>query len=276
MMAKRGRGKRKSGGSGALLVTLGIVCILLSAAIVGGYAYLRVQASSQIALNKETLCPVSGPRAITAVLLDVTDPISDATATDLRNKFQGLVNNVPVGGLIEVYTLTEVPGELTQTFRGCNPGSGETVDQWTSNPRLAQERWKRGFEEPLKGISERLAKGTAGKQSPIMAGIQEIGLETFGLPSYQAIPKVLVVASDMIEHTDSFSMYRDGPSYAKYQDSVALAKFRTPLEGIDVRILQFQRTGLRFTDEDLAGFWKNWIDGNRGSFGGYTRMQGVM
>ncbi|CDZ30979.1 Hypothetical protein NGAL_HAMBI490_58520 [Neorhizobium galegae bv. officinalis] len=252
------------------------VLALLSIGIVGGYAVLRMRAGEQEPLDKATLCPLSGPRAITAILLDVTDPIADATATDLRNEFQAIVDQVPTGGLVQVYLLTEKEGELAVSFSGCNPGSGKDVDEWTNNPRLAQDRWERGFQKPLEELSKRLRDGKAGQQSPIMAGIQKINLEAFGLPKYQSLPRTLVVASDMVEHTAAFSIYRTGASYPKYEQSGAQAKFRTPLNGINVRVLEFQRPGLRFSDQELGNFWNSWVSNNSGTLGSFKRLQGIL
>lgn len=272
-MARRRR--RKSGNSTGMILG-GIACILLTVGLLGIFFYLKGRAASEVALDKTSLCPVNGPSAITAILLDVTDPISNTTAADLRNEFQGVVERVPVGGLLQVYTLTEKEGDLSVTFSGCNPGDGQNVDAWTSNPRLAQDRWQRGFQKPLEELSKRLQDGKAGQQSPIMAGIQKINLEAFGLPKYQALPKTLIVVSDMVEHTPAYSMYRAGASYTKYEQSGAQARFRTPLGNVDVRVLEFQRPGLRFTDKELADFWDKWISQNMGSLVSFKRLQGLM
>ena len=79
--------------------------------------------------------------------------------------------------MVQAYTLTETEGELNRTFSRCNPGSGKNVDEWTSNPGIAQKRREEGFQKPLDEIAKRLDEGVAGKQSPIMARIQKINLE---------------------------------------------------------------------------------------------------
>jgi hypothetical protein len=259
----------------AIPIILGIVGLLvLSMAIVGVYIWLSVKASSNPSLDQASLCPRSGPTSETAILLDVTDPISDTTTLDLRNQFQKIVSEVPIGGSIQVYALTEKEGELQQTFSGCNPGNGDNVDVWTSNPRLAQARWEKGFQKPLDDISKKLNQGDAGRQSPIMAGIQRINLLAFGSTPKQ-VPKNLFVASDMIEHTQAFSNYRDGVAYAKFLQSPARDKFRTSLDGVSIKILAFQRPNMKFTMEALADFWASWISSNNGYFAGFVRLEGI-
>jgi hypothetical protein len=271
-MARRRR--RKSGNSAGPIIA-SVLLGVLSLSILGGFIYLKIKAGSTPEVDKASLCPVDGPKEITAVLLDVTDSISEATALDLRNEFQAIVSAVPVGGLVQVYTLTETEGELNRTFSGCNPGSGENVDEWTSNPRIAQKRWEDGFQKPLDEIAKRLDEGAGGKQSPIMAGIQKINLEVFGAPQHRAVPKQLVVASDMIEHTAAFSMYRDGAEYDRFEKSPARDRFRTALDGTAVRILDFQRPGLDFDADQLVNFWKVWVVNNRGAAYRFTRLEGI-
>lgn len=271
-MARRKR--RSRGGSSAGLIIATVCLAVLSLGIVGGYGWLRYKASANVAVDQASLCPVGGPKSETAILLDVTDPISDTTALDLRNQFQKIVADVPVGGAIDIYALTAKEGELIQTFHGCNPGSGANVDEWTSNPRLAQARWEKGFQKPLADIAGKLSVGEAGKLSPIMAAIQKINLEVFASAA-PGMPKHLYIASDMLEHTDAFSNYRDGASYQKFQASPARDKYRTSLDGVMVRILAFQRPNTKFSMEDLGGFWAQWVKNNNGYFDGFVRLEGI-
>ncbi|MGO6982525.1 hypothetical protein [Rhizobium leguminosarum] len=273
-MARSSRRSRRRGGNSAGLIMGAIALGVLSLAIIGAFGWLKYRASTVVAVDRASLCPVTGARSETAILLDVTDPISDTTALDLKNQFEQIVAGIPVGGAIDIYSLSEKEGELERTFHGCNPGSRDLADEWTSNPRLIQDRWEKGFQRPLEEIAGRLASGRTGDASPIMAGIQRINLQAFAsLPA--RTPKTLFIASDMIEHTPAFSNYRDGVAYSKFQKSEARAKFRTSLDGVAVKILAFQRPSLKFTTEDLAEFWREWIANNNGTFDGFIRLEGI-
>ncbi|EJB02324.1 hypothetical protein Rleg9DRAFT_7360 [Rhizobium leguminosarum bv. trifolii WSM597] len=273
-MARSNRRSRRRGGNSAALIIGAIALGILSLAIIGAFGWLKFRASATVAVDKASLCPVTGANSETAILLDVTDPISETTALDLKNQFESIVAGIPVGGAIDIYSLSEKEGELERTFHGCNPGSGELADEWTSNPRLIQDRWEKGFQKPLEDIAGKLASGRAGDASPIMAGIQRINLEAFSnLPV--GTPKTLLIASDMIEHTPAFSNYRDGIDYSKFQKSKARDKFRTSLDGVSVKIFAFQRPNLKFTTQDLAEFWREWIAKNNGTFDGFVRLEGI-
>ncbi len=270
---RRSSRSRKGGFStGAVVATIALSAVAL--AMIGAFGWLKYQAMSSVSLDKASLCPTTGPTSETAILLDVTDPISGTTSLDLKNQFQRLVYGVPVNGAIDVYALTEKEGELERTFHGCNPGSGDLTNEWTSNPKLVQQRWEKGFQKPLDEIAGKLGSGASGEFSPIMAGIQRINLEAFQ-PLPAGIPKTLYVASDMVEHTAAFSSYRDGVSIAKFESSPAREKFRTSLDGVQVKVLAFQRPGQKFKMEDLAAFWKSWVEKNNGEFAGFTRLEGL-
>jgi hypothetical protein len=273
MAARRKRGSRRGGGSAGTI--LGIVALVVAiAGAVGGYSMLWYKAKAAPTLDAD-LCPQNGPTSATAVLLDVTDPISEITKLDLKREFQRIVAGVEQHGLIEVYLLTDVEGQPQRTFHGCNPGDGESADPWTSNPRKIQQRWDQAFNQPLRKIEEGMGDGGTSKQSPIMAGIQRIVIESFTDAKLDGKPKRLVVASDMMEFTPAFSMYKSGADIKAFESSAARDKFRTPLDGVNVNLLFFQRensAGLK----NLPEFWATWIGSNHGNFSGIERLTGTM
>ena len=271
----RGR-RRKSRGSGRTGTILGGVCLLLvSVALIGGLGYLYARANSQAKLDKQTLCPIDGPIAVNAFLIDTTDPISMTTLIDVKNKFSKAVSAIPVGGLLEIYGLTEKPGELVKMFDGCNPGDGSTVDQWTNNPARRQRQWEEAFSRPLDEVSGKISDGQAGNASPIMAAIQNIKLSVFDRFDKPGMPKQLIVASDMIEHTSLYSQYKSGISYDTYADSAANAEYRTSLDGIDVTVWYVDREAKKFNGRDHLEFWAEWIQRSHGNMLPSPRLEGA-
>ena len=269
-MARRRR--KKSGASaGAVLAAIALGLFIVGAS--GGLFYLWGKAGAN-ALDDD-LCPLTGgPTSVTAVLLDVTDPISEITKVDLKRNFQRAVSGVERGGLVEVYSLTDEAGTLQRTYRGCNPGDGASADQLTSNPKRIQQRWETAFNKPLKDIKEQIGSGVEGKQSPIMAGIQRIVIESFSDMRNEEKPKLLIVASDMIEHTPSFSIYKSSTDYSAFEKSDAKERFRTPLDGIQFKVLAFQRENASALAQ-LPEFWLQWVQSNGGEWGGYERLAGI-
>lgn len=270
-MSRRRRKRQSDVSVGAVLGAVLLVLIIIGAA--GGFLYLRERAKQVATLDAES-CPEGGPRSVTAVLLDITDPISDITKVDLKRQFQKTVADVEKGGLIEVYALTDEEGALRRTYRGCNPGAGDSADELISNRKRIQERWEKAFNKPLKEIEDQIGEGSEGKQSPIMAGIQRIVIESFSDAKLEDKVKTLIVASDMIEHTSAFSIYKSGTDYGAFEKSGARDKFRTPLDGIGVKVLAFQRDNTKSLQE-LPEFWLQWVTTNHGEWIGFERLAGL-
>jgi hypothetical protein len=273
MARSRRRKSRSSGRTGAIV---GGVCLLVaSVALIGGFGYLYARASSQGKIDKETLCPIDGPVAVNAFLIDTTDPISKTTLIDVKNRFTKAVASIPVGGLLEIYGLTEKPGELVKMFEGCNPGDGSTVDQWTNNPARRQRQWEEAFRKPLEEVEGKIPDGQAGNASPIMAAIQNIKLAVFDRFGKPGTPKQLIVVSDMIEHTKIYSQYKSGIGYDAYLQSAANDEYRTSLDGIDVAIWYVDREAKPFSGRDHLEFWAEWIQRSHGNMLPSPRLEGM-
>jgi hypothetical protein len=116
--------------------------------------------------------------------------------------------------------------------------------------------------------------------SPIMAAIQDIAIEQFSSAATQNVRKTLYVISDMIEYTREYSQYpRAGDlSFQRYKQSPAYLRFRTDLHGatVIIRYVTRQSNGQPLVDGTKhIEFWKDWIEDNRGTFGGAKRLQGA-
>lgn len=272
-MASRNRRRKKKSHVGAYLLAGGL--FVVSAAVMGGIGYMYMSASSAADIDKETLCPTKGPTAITAFLIDTTDPLSDTTLLDLRTNFQRTAESIPVGSLLEIYSLTEEPGDLKKLFGRCNPGDASTVSEWTANPRLRQKRWQELFKNILDKVADDLPKGQGGEASPIMAGIQKIKLSVFDHYGNLDVQKRLFITSDMIEHTPLYSQYKSGIDFDDYKKSDARRKFATSLSGIDVGIWYIDRKDRKFSGIDHNTFWGNWVVDNGGQFLSPIRLEGM-
>ncbi|WP_312403761.1 hypothetical protein [Rhizobium sp.] len=269
--ATYGRKKKSSVGP----VIGGILISLASIAILSGIGYFGYIAYTRPEVDEQTMCLKTGPVEIKALLIDTTDPVTTKTLTDARNKFKEEMGALPVGGLVEIYGLTDVKGELIKMFSGCNPGDGKSVDMWTSNPRLQQRRWEDAFAKPLQEVESGLQQGPSGKQSPIMAAIQNIKLTVFDPYKTLDIPKKLIVMSDMIEHTDLYSQYKSGNDFAAYRSSPAYADFRTSLDHIQFKVWYIDRGIEKFMTVAHPNFWAQWVQDNHGVWDKAIMLEGV-
>lgn len=273
MARKRSRRSSKSAWNMRPII-IGTMAMVTSIAIVLGIFYLWIDAGSAVKLD-EAMCPVDGPVGITVLLVDTTDPISVTTLTDARNRLQNEINKAKVGERIEIHALTENIGEVTEMFAGCKPDDGSQTSAWTSNPRLMKHDWEQFFNRPLADVSSKLDQGEAGNQSPIMAAVQSIKLNVYDKLKDHDIPNRLIILSDMIEHTKSFSLYRAGTDYTTFKVSGAYHEFKTDLTGIGVEIWFIDRGIPRFRNSTHMNFWLNWVGGNLGELRKAISLEGV-
>jgi len=77
-----------------------------------------------------------------------------------------------------------------------------------------------------------------------------------------------------MENTAAFSIYKSSADYEAFLKSAARDRFRTPLDGIEVKFWAFQREAST-RQKSLPEFWATWVEANHGSFVGYERLSGI-
>lgn len=259
-------------------VRAGLLGGILGAAALLGLAALGVTyalAPAPPTLDKATLCPVAGPRSVTVVVLDNSDPFADATAKEVSTRLTDLAESIPAHGLLEIRILDPEAATGRTAFSACNPGNGSNLSQITGNPEMARRRWLDGFATPVKAALEGSIRGTPSKLSPIMATLQRAALDRFSGRALEGVPKTLVVVSDMVEHGPDYSQYQGEPSFERFRETPAYAKTRADLHGAEVRILLVQR--IKGPDPvKLLRFWEAWVKDGNGRLAQADRLQGAM
>lgn len=247
---------------------------LLLVAIVGGFGWLYVTASaSRVALDT-TLCPQTGATGQKLVLVDVSDAIAPITRQDLLNHMHEVAATTAKGERFELRVLDPGASHSRTVFSFCNPGDGSELSELTGNPALALKSWQDGFSVPLEAaLSGSVAAGQA-DSSPIMGAIQELAVERLGSAADRAIPTSIYVASDLLEHTEAFSMYRSGADFAAWKGSAGAVQYATELAGAEVTLWVIKRNA-PVPSAAAADFWASWIADNHGRTGRTIAMQGV-
>ncbi len=250
-----------------------LAVVALSMLSAGLYVYLT--AVRPPVLDRTSLCPVDGARSMTVVLLDSTDEIPDIGKHEIRTVLLDLAETVPVYGLLELRLLDPMTPGGRQIFAKCNPGDGAGLSEYTANPRIAKKRWLEGFRLPLE---ESLGAGfqpVPGKTSPIMETVQQIAVDRFSGRAAEAIPKSLVLVSDMLENEPDYSQYTGDLSYSRYKSSRAYKKLQTDLHGAEVVIYYIQRVTTKpISSAEHIRFWADWVRDNKGRFKQASKLQG--
>lgn len=274
-MSRRPRSRRSLRKADSFPIGWAIAGGIALIAIVVGFGWLYMSAAQRNPQrDAETNCPKSGPVEQILVLVDVTDPVGPIAQSDILNQLNAMADALPKGGLFELRTLTTGDARTETIFAACNPGDGSDLDHWTGNPEAARKRWDQKLDAPLKAAMDRALHAEPGETSPIMAGIQQVAVDRLGSTYTKSIPNRLVVISDLLENTPSFSMYKSGPDFETYRQSKAAAEYGTDLAGAVVEVWLLRRDN-DFPSSSVAEFWARWVEDNRGSFGRALQLQGM-
>src|SRR6201987_5460088 len=258
----------------------GVLLLLLAIGSGGPLAYFYFSTPARPVLDAQTLCPVNGPQGITVVLVDTSDDLPETTRRDVLGQLDDMITTLPPFYKLDIRVLDIAGVRSRSLFSKCNPGDGAGLSEWPDNPGIARLRWIEDFRKPAAEAVKSSIASAKSASSPIMAAIQDIAIDQFSSAASQNARKTLYVISDMIEFTHDYSQYpRAGDlSFQRYRQSSAYLKFRTDLHGATVMIQSVTRqsNGQPLLDGTKhMEFWKDWIEENRGVFGGVKRLQGA-
>ena len=239
-MAKRN--KQKGDWIGALLLVFAAVVVISA---LGAFMYFK---------NKS-----SDPKQITLVLLDVTDNLSFQEKQAVENNFEQNVLQAAPNTTFEVFRVQDITGGLLAPV-----GTAFTEVQGTakanplvSHPGLQKQHWLQGFKAPLMQALEAAISSGNANRSPIMESIQSGALTSLLKPDAQALPRKLIVVSDLLQHTDEFSFYRTIPAFASLASDPNYSKLKTNLNGVDVELWVLRNHTKDATE--LADLWRRII-----------------
>lgn len=257
------RSRRRGGGSNnAGQIALIFALLVALVALVGGLSWLFVKANAQyVPREATTLCPKAGYTSQTLVLLDTTDALAAVTRTQVLQKLRDLVSAIPKDGFFELRLLTANAEESVPVVSLCNPGDGSDIDPLTGNPDRARDRWQHEYASKVEAALMQGIEGAEQDFSPIMETLQRMAAERLTASRDRAIPTRIVVVSDMIQHTDTYSHYRDGLSEVAYTAGPR-DRLATDFAGADLEFWLVRRDSARFDLEALGAFWLHWAETN--------------
>jgi len=243
--------------------------------MIGAYLYA---ASSNPELDSDTMCPVEAARitSLTVLLVDVTDPMNLPQRQDFINQLHNLAEGIPRFGKLIITKVDPVSEQLLDpVIVVCNPGTGEDASQWSGNPKKLSELHLEKFRKPLDRAFESLVSASGADRSPILESIQSVNLTEFQKATRSNFPKQLVVASDLLQHTDAISFYRGIPDSERLIASPEFGRTRTDLRGVEVELWMLERTDNKKTQpRALAELWDSLIQSQNGSVKRLYRISG--
>lgn len=250
------RRKRRRGDGGAIWwAALGVLLILTAA----GAAMVVNFLSSRGETDPATLCAKNGPNAVTAILLDLTDPLSPAQAERLQSLVEREVSEAPVNTMISIGVVSRDRKRWGSSFARCKPATGEQASVLYQNPKLITERFRREFRAPLDKVIGETLSGATEDRSPIMESLQALLADTpHALDRDEKLS--IVIASDMLQNSDVLSLYR-GEGWDHLVASGAAARLARNLDGARVTLIMIPRPQASATARaGIDPFWSRYFD----------------
>ena len=253
---------------------LGVVGLLIIVAIAAVGLYLNANRRD---LERTSGCPTDRYDSVTAVLIDLTDPINAVQSGALRNALLKIRDAVPKYGRLEIYPLVPTTSTtIPPLFAACSPGSGRDVEsRWYGNPELADRIWHKQFADQLDALITKIQRLPSQARSPIFEAIQSIAVTSFGAPlSEGASEKRLVIVSDMIHYTSELSMYQSVPEFEQFKSSEYYLRVKPNLRGANVDVYLIVRETKRDVQQPpLYKFWQDYFDSSESYLRGWEPLQ---
>ena len=249
-----GPSKKKAGAGGTFL---GIALFVAALCIAAGIAFVYYNERNRPGLDAATLCPQNGPVAHLAILVDTTDPLTLTHLQSARQIIEQRVADAAVGTRISFSTVSpDSDIRRSAFFSLCKPPSGAEASQLTQNPRMIEETFQKDFARPLDNALTALLTIEEATSSPIMEALQEF---VSTIPDFNTAdaPRELVMMTDLMQHSETFSFYRGG-AWKSFADASGPESFGQNFDGARVSVLRIPR---RVEMADIVDdFWVRYFD----------------
>jgi len=258
-MRKARRGRQSQGITKNMWGIL-IIIAVFTATIGIGWTYFSVN-SNKVTLDSDSLCPSVGVDNKTVILVDRTDPLNDMQQQELKIYLRDIKNSIPVHSSISIYGMDQAePKMLQPKISICNPGDGENISRWLANPALIKKVWQEKFSDKLDSIIAQLMVPLEVQNSPIMETIKAVSIAEFIGDKNTNIQKRLIIVSDMMQHTMSYTQYTNSVDFKDYKKSAAYQHHLANLNGVTVEIIYIRR----HNSDNIQGkshiqFWQQYI-----------------
>lgn len=187
-----------------------------------------------------TLCINGTPSSYLTILLDLTDPLKEIQIRKMRSKLETLIANTPVNTMISVALVTpEVSNNGSISFQKCKPHSGDEANNFYENPRRIEQRYQSQFTKPVFRVIDNLLISKPAKTSPILEAIEEMISSSAGFTDSNK-GKRMVIFSDLMQHSDNLSFYRD-EDWQTFEQNGAKERVNRNMQNVQIDLFVFPR-----------------------------------
>ena len=241
------------------IIGLGIfLVVLVVMALFFGPSILNRQT-----VDLDTSCPVDGPVAHTVVLVDRTDPLEPSQSRLTLKVMEELKADLATGEMLSIHEVDPGPvnGLSDALFSLCKPRDGKSARAFDENEQFLQRHFEKKFGKPLEDALKQAIPGGGADHSPIMESL----LDLAALPAFRRDKdnRRLVIFSDLMQHSSSWSQYRQAKSFEDFRATPAGANLVPDLGNIELKLYYLMR--LRDDGAPLQGqghypFWERYFE----------------
>ena len=181
----------------------------------------------------------SGAAGCTAILIDTTDPLTVAQQSAVKRQLHALAHDLRRGELWTFYRMSGATRSPQELGSGTSPGSAREANGWTEGSAFMERRFK---VEVIDRLDSLLAI-TAGQESSAVSPILEAVWQITCLSQFSRVtgPRTLVVVSDLVQNTNSFSFYRGENTFFTPAGELRDPKWIADLKDVEVEVWWIQR-----------------------------------
>ncbi len=249
---------------------MGVGLMLLGIALIVGLGTVSWWVkSNKIAVGPDN-CPLDGPRAVHAIMIDQSDPITEQQAQQIREYLVNVKKRASFGTRFDIYTFAgNTTDELRPILRVCSPGKPEEANQLYENPERIKKIYEQRFSAEIDASVEKLLNAYTLPTSPIIESMRAASITSFGEADDGSVPLHLTLISDMIQHSDAYSQFRTDSDFAALSKSPGWVGLRPQLKGVQTDILYLwrpkaMRGGKQIQSRGHQAFWEQLIAGSGG------------
>lgn len=235
-----------------------IIFFSFSIIIIISIIILYFKALNQKIERDEYLCPKVGIGTITAVILDLSDTLSEIQKVALTQHLENIKSNIKKDCKIDLYTIKPLQRILSPDISICNPGRPEDYSKWSSNPKMIEKKWKEDFSGKLNRIIDGVMKDNIGlDSSPIMESLKQVNILSFGIVPNNTMRRFIVI-SDMIENSNYLNQYHEDLQFKEFQKSDKFINVKSNYNNAEFEIIYIRRTVQQvFKEKSIYFFGKN-------------------
>jgi len=232
-------------------------------AVVAGAALLALLYSGErggTRLDPDGCAATEPPAEQIVVLLDPSDALSPVQHRSALPRLLEALDPAPEMAEVRIYTVANagrrVPGP---SFRSCKPTHPDDVNSVTGNPSMAAEAYNSWFATLEQRLQEMIGVA-ADTASPIVEAIQFAAVDAFQ-PREAAIPRRLLVVSDMVQNSVDLSFFRDRVDFGSFSRNSAYGTLRVDLARVRVDAFLLARRGEagQIQAGTLRTFWEDYF-----------------